>query len=104
MADRQKEEEEIAEAERRADEEKQLQQEREALRDLSVHAANGSEQVALAEESFVELRDKATEQNNEGDSGHENHMGKLKLLVKLFIAFINLLSFFPFVFIFSYMV
>ncbi|CAL8994270.1 unnamed protein product [Prunus brigantina] len=75
LADRQKEEEEIAEAERRADEEKQLQQERDALRDLSVHVANGSEQAALAEESFVELRDKATEQNNEGDSGHENHMG-----------------------------
>ncbi|KAM1744807.1 hypothetical protein ACFX11_011645 [Malus domestica] len=75
LADRQKEEEEIAEAKGRAEEEKQLQQERDALRDSSGHVANGSEKAALAEEFGVQLKDKATEQDSGGDSGHENHIG-----------------------------
>ncbi|KAL6187078.1 hypothetical protein ACLB2K_043193 [Fragaria x ananassa] len=72
LADRLKEEEEIAEANRRADEEKQLQQLRDALKASSTDAR---EKADLAEESCVESKDMAFNQENDTGSGHENHIG-----------------------------
>lgn len=70
LADRLKEEEEIAEAKRKAEEEKLQQQQRDALRLLTAHEVNGSEET---EESNIESKDKAVVQDKEGDLAHEKH-------------------------------
>ncbi|KAL5552903.1 hypothetical protein UlMin_040304 [Ulmus minor] len=75
LADRQKEEEEIAEAKKRADEEKEQQQQNDLVRSSLDHITNGNEKAVLAEESGAELKNKAVEQDNEGDSVLENYMG-----------------------------
>ncbi|KAF3431289.1 hypothetical protein FNV43_RR26019 [Rhamnella rubrinervis] len=79
LADAQKEEEEIAEAKRRADEEKQQLQQKDVLGTSLDHLTNGSEKAVLAEEFVAELKDKVVEQDNEGVSGRENHIGALVL-------------------------
>ncbi|XVF02445.1 hypothetical protein REPUB_Repub04eG0175800 [Reevesia pubescens] len=75
LADRLKEEKEIAEAKKRVEEEKlQLQQQRDALRLLSGRVANGGEKTVLAEEASTESKDKALEQHYECESSHENQI------------------------------
>ncbi|XP_022725200.1 RNA-binding protein 25-like isoform X2 [Durio zibethinus] len=75
LADRLKEEKEIAEAKKREEEEQlQLQQQRDALRLLSDRIANGGEKTVLAEEASTENKDKAVEQHYEHESSHENQI------------------------------
>ncbi|XWS22579.1 hypothetical protein CRYUN_Cryun29cG0048700 [Craigia yunnanensis] len=73
LADRLKEEKEIAEAKKRAEEE-QLQQQRDALRLLSGRIANGGEKTVLVEEASTESQDKAIEQHHDRESSHENQI------------------------------
>ncbi|XP_065874422.1 RNA-binding motif protein 25 isoform X2 [Euphorbia lathyris] len=68
MADKLKEEEEIAEAERRAEEDKLQQADASNL--PTDHITNGSEMKDSTEEANMELEDKALE-HDEGDSGDE---------------------------------
>ncbi|XP_015894679.3 RNA-binding motif protein 25 [Ziziphus jujuba] len=77
LADRQKEEEEIAEAKRRADEEREQLHLKDVLRSSSGQVTNGSEKTVLAEESNAQ--DMVVEQDNEGASGRENHIGDMVL-------------------------
>ncbi|KAL4361008.1 hypothetical protein GQ457_04G007260 [Hibiscus cannabinus] len=75
LADRLKEEKEIAEAKKRAEEEQlQLQQQRDALKLLSGRFANGAEKTVLAEEASTESKDKAVEQHYERESSQENQI------------------------------
>ncbi|TYH84585.1 hypothetical protein ES332_D02G206500v1 [Gossypium tomentosum] len=75
LADRLKEEKEIAEAKKRAEEEQlQLQQQRDALKLLSGRFANGAAKNVLAEEPSTESKDKAVEQHYERESSHENQI------------------------------
>ncbi|XWS63647.1 hypothetical protein CRYUN_Cryun06bG0119000 [Craigia yunnanensis] len=68
LADRLKVEKEIAEAKKRAEEE------RDASRLLSGRIANGGEKTLLAEEGSTESKDKANEQHYERESRHENRI------------------------------
>lgn len=91
LADRQKEEEEIAEAKRRADEEREQLHLKDVLRSSSGQVTNGSEKTVLAEESNAQ--DMVVEQDNEGASGRENHIGNLVqncFLNLTFCAFVSL--------------
>ncbi|GLT50338.1 hypothetical protein SLA2020_238290 [Shorea laevis] len=73
LADRLKEEKEIAEAKKMAeDQQQQLQQQRDALRLLSNRVVNGVEKILLAEESTIESKDMSVERHYEGESTHEN--------------------------------
>ncbi|XP_039017875.1 RNA-binding protein 25-like isoform X2 [Hibiscus syriacus] len=75
LADRLKEEKEMAEAKKRAEEEQlQLQQQRDALKLLSGRFENGAEKTALTEEASNESKDKAIEQHYERESSHENQI------------------------------
>ncbi|XVE92444.1 hypothetical protein REPUB_Repub01dG0098000 [Reevesia pubescens] len=75
LADRLKEEKEIAEAKKRAEEEQlQLQLQRDALRLLSGRIANGGEKTVLAEEASTETKDKAIEQHYERESSNEDQI------------------------------
>lgn len=85
MADRLKEEEEIAEAKSRAEEERLQQQQRDALKLSSDLIMNGSEKKILVEEAIIESKDKFVEQVNEGDSGNENRAGTFFLLYYLML-------------------
>ncbi|XP_050208146.1 RNA-binding motif protein 25 isoform X2 [Mercurialis annua] len=74
VVDRLKEEDEIAEAKRRAEEEKIQQQQIDALKLLSDQAQvmNGNVmKVVNEEEANIESKDKAFEQDHEGDSGDD---------------------------------
>ncbi|XP_057948923.1 RNA-binding motif protein 25 isoform X2 [Malania oleifera] len=76
LADRLKEEEEIAEAKRRAEEEQRLQQQKDELKHVASQGMNGEEKDMPAEETVVETKDEAVEHAyNEGDSGLGNHIG-----------------------------
>ncbi|KAJ8773855.1 hypothetical protein K2173_008318 [Erythroxylum novogranatense] len=71
--DRLKEEEEIAEDRKRAEEEKLLQQQREALKLASGQVTNnGSEMTVLTDEAAFESKDMTVERDRDGDSGSEN--------------------------------
>ncbi|XP_044492125.1 RNA-binding protein 25-like isoform X2 [Mangifera indica] len=75
FSDKIKEEEEIAKAKKRAEEEQLQQQQRDALKLLSGHGSNGTENPSSAEESGVETKDKiAVGQDYDGYSIHENHV------------------------------
>lgn len=77
LADRLKEEKEIAEAKKKAEEEQvQLQQQRDALR-LLPGRVNRGESTVLADEASTESKDKAdkaVEQHYEHESSHENQI------------------------------
>ncbi|XWS68988.1 hypothetical protein CRYUN_Cryun04dG0141000 [Craigia yunnanensis] len=73
LADRLKEEKEIAEAKKRTEEE-QLQHHRDALRHLSGRITNGGEKTVLAEEASTESKDKVIEQHYECETSHENQI------------------------------
>ncbi|XWS34819.1 hypothetical protein CRYUN_Cryun21dG0070100 [Craigia yunnanensis] len=73
LADRHKEEKEIAEAKKREGDE-QLQHQRDALRLLTGRIANGGEKTVLAEIASIESKDKAIEQHYERESSHENQI------------------------------
>ncbi|CAN0892919.1 RNA-binding motif protein 25 [Linum grandiflorum] len=75
LADKVKEDEEIAEAEKRAEEEKLLQQEKEALKLLSPELANGSDKAASPDEMVIENEQKVVELGQDVDSGDANHTG-----------------------------
>ncbi|GLT86435.1 hypothetical protein SLE2022_045760 [Rubroshorea leprosula] len=70
LADRLKEEKEIAEAKKRAEEEQLQQQQRDALRLLSSRVANGGEKTVLVEESNRERKDKSFERNRTSGDGN----------------------------------
>ncbi|XP_039035042.1 RNA-binding protein 25-like isoform X2 [Hibiscus syriacus] len=75
LADRLKEEKEIAEAKKRAEEQQlQLQQQRDALKLFSGRFANGAEKTVLAEEASTKRKDKSVEQHYEHESSHENQI------------------------------
>ncbi|GMY26212.1 RNA-binding protein 25 isoform X1 [Fagus crenata] len=75
LADRCKEEEEIAEANRRAEEEMQQKQQRDALKVSSNHVMNGSAKTVFDEVSSAEIKENSAELGYEGDSAHESHIG-----------------------------
>lgn len=92
LADRLKEEKEIAEAKKRAEEEQlQLQQQRDALKLLSGRFANGATKNVLAEEPSTESKDKAVEQHYERESSHENQISGIcsSSPLHLFVVFIS---------------
>ncbi|XVE85055.1 hypothetical protein DITRI_Ditri17bG0061700 [Diplodiscus trichospermus] len=75
LADKLKEEKEIAEAKKRAEkEQQQLQQQRDALRLLSGRVANGVEKTVVAEDATRESKDRAIEKHYERESSHENQI------------------------------
>ncbi|XP_062110285.1 RNA-binding motif protein 25 isoform X1 [Humulus lupulus] len=79
LADRLKEEQEIAEAKRRAEEEKLQQEQKDVLKSSLDHSTNGAEEAMLVEESNTELKDKAMEEDSEADSSRENYIGETNL-------------------------
>jgi hypothetical protein len=91
MADRLKEEEEIAETKRRDEEEKLQEKQRDPLKLLSGNVSNGSDMRGLTEGPGIESTEKAVEKDYEGVSGNENHTGKLSLSVFVFCFFFVLM-------------
>ena len=93
MADRLKEEEEIAEANRKArEEEEQQEQQDNAVKVLAVHVTTESKKDVMTDETDAQNKDKVVEQAYEGDSSHQNHIGN-SFLLNLILWF-SLLSYF----------
>lgn len=77
MADRVKEEEEIAEAKRRSEEERELQKEQEkhALELLSSRANSGTEKAVLPDVAIFESKEEPSDQMSDGDFVHGSSVG-----------------------------
>ncbi|CAJ2647572.1 unnamed protein product [Trifolium pratense] len=75
LADRQKEEEEIAEAKKRTEEDQQLMRQRDALKLLTEHIVNGSDETTATKEISNEIKNEVAEQDTVADYSHEGHIG-----------------------------